>query len=255
MAQPTPSSANCHRLAANAQGPTGNYPTYREVRDFSAKSSIVTFGARIPTVRHVGKRAGGVLVASIAALTGCSGSGPTAAPSETTSRSAVTTPTTVRPRVTTTTTVPEFSFDDSVPPPKLVNTGTNYVAILKSLQAYDNWGAAHRPDPALTARTVARGTKLYDLYVQDTTRLRDNDMRGVETLAGPSTYKIISATKDAFSAQVSENISVHKTVRRGGTVSSEIHFATPTIYQILVVLTQGHWLLADVEEHAAGEQG
>ena len=41
--------------------------------------------------------------------------------------------TTVAP-TTTTTVPPPYSFDGSVPPPKLVNTGTDYEAIYRSLE-------------------------------------------------------------------------------------------------------------------------
>ena len=53
-------------------------------------------------------------------------------------------------RPTTTTrrpATPLYSFDNSVPPPKLINTGTNYKQILQSLLDYGNWISAHRPDP------------------------------------------------------------------------------------------------------------
>lgn len=255
-----PSSANCHRVAANTQGLTGKYPTYRELRDFTAKSSIVTFGARLPTVRRVGKRAGGVLVASIAALTGCSGPGSTAAPSETTSRSAATTSTaakpttTVRPQATTTTTVPEFSFDDSVPPPKLVNTGTNYPAILESLEAYGNWTVAHHPDATLTDRFVARGTALSRAYLDILASLSNKHQRGVEVLGGPSRYTIISATQDAVSARVVEDIDAHRVVDSSSHVVREQRFSGSTTYLDLVVLVGEHWVLASSRVIVAPEE-
>jgi hypothetical protein len=83
----------------------------------------------------------------------------------------LTTPT-ARPSPTTTaTTVPAYSFDNSVPPPPLLNTGTDYVAIIKSLQAYGDWTTSHLPDPKLVDRFVARGTQLSSAYVKTLTIL------------------------------------------------------------------------------------
>jgi hypothetical protein len=202
-----------------------------------------------------------VLVAGIVVIaSACSGhTATTGAPTTTettlTSRpaaSAATTATTVRPRSTTTATAPsvtptatpEFSFDDSVPPPKLVNTGTDYVAILKSLGAYGNWLAAHRPDPARVSTIIAAGTTLHDRFAGDLTRLRDNGKRLIEELGGPSEYVIISRRPTAFSAKSVEDVLVHKTVVASGRVTSEERRTAPTTYLMLVVLVHGHWYLA-----------
>jgi hypothetical protein len=174
------------------------------------------------------------------------------APTSTSALRTAGTATTGRPRATTTTTAtttppPAFSFDESVPPPKLVNTGKDYVAILRSLVDYGNWLGAHRPNPTLTASIVARGTKLYDLYVQDLTRLRANSKRGIETLGGQSQFTILSVRPDAFSAKVVEDILVQKTVVASGRVTSEVHFTKPTTYLRLAVLVGGRWYLAASE--------
>jgi hypothetical protein len=208
----------------------------------------------------VGKRARSVLVAGIVTLSACSTSERTATPPKPTttgispSAGGTATPATIRPPRSTTTatststsTTPDFSFDDSVAPPRLVNTGTDYVAILKSLESYGNWMAAHRPDPSLAVTTVAPGTRLLDDYLRDTTNLRDNNRREVERLDGPSEYTILSATPDAFSARVVENISAHQVVDPSGHVTSEARFTGPTTYLDLVVRAGGHWYLADIE--------
>jgi hypothetical protein len=210
-------------------------------------------------VPGVGKREAGVFVAGIVVLSACSGTNTTgrqpstAAAHATTSTPRTTTATTVRGQAATTTTtpttpIPEFSFDDSVPPPKLVNTGNDYVAILKSLSSYGSWLGAHRPNPALTASIAARGTTLYDLYVRDLTRLRANAKRGIEKLRGPSEYTILSVRPYAFSAKLVEHILLHETVVASGRVTSEVHFTGPTTYLVLAVLVGGRWCLAAVDE-------
>jgi hypothetical protein len=197
----------------------------------------------------VGKRAISVLVAGIFVLGACSGASKNAAPTSTPPSESTTVPrrTTTVPRSTTTTSTPEYSFDDSVPPPKLINTGTNYVAILKSLESYANWLAAHHPDPTLTSRIVAQGTKMYRGYAQDYTRLRDNNSRLVEELGGATRYAIVSTTPDAFSARVIEDIRVHMSVNTSGRVTGENRFTTLTTYVDVVVMVGGLWHFASID--------
>ena len=70
--------------------------------------------------------------------------------------------TTTAPSTTTTTTPPPYSFDGSVPAPPLVNTGTDYEAIFRSLDAYEHWLFAHNPNEALAGEIVVVGTELYE---------------------------------------------------------------------------------------------
>ena len=211
-------------------------------------------------MRDVGKRERRVLVAGIFLLGACSSSAHTAASPPPTARLQTSTATrrsttTARPQpaattpsttttATATTATRDFSFDESVPPPKLVNTGKDYVAIVRSLVEYGNWLGAHRPIPSLTATIVAKGTTLYDLYVQDLTRLSANHVRGIETLGGPSRFTILSVRPQAFSAKVVEDIRSQRTVVASGEVTSEVHFSEPTTYLRLVVLVGGRWYMA-----------
>jgi hypothetical protein len=200
----------------------------------------------------VGKRGIGVLVAVAVGLAACSGSSKAASSSASTvadsssSTNPVVTTTTARPGPTTTR--PEYSFDDSVPPPKLLNTGTDYVAILESLESYGSWLAGHHPDPVLSIRINAPGTRLHDAFARDLTRLRDNGTRLIETLRGPSKYTILSIRPDAFSARLVQNIVVDRTVVAGGRVTSERHFSGSTTYLMLAVASGGHWYLSAVDE-------
>jgi hypothetical protein len=158
---------------------------------------------------------------------------------------ALATPTTRRaPRTTTPTTVPAFSFDNSVPPPKLINTGTNYVAILKSLDAYSNWLAAHRPEPALVDAFVASGTRLHDSYVQTLTTLRDRSERFIEHRSGEDRYAIVSATPDAVSANVTQRIVSHRVVDSAGRTVKEALFDGDSAYRVLAVKTGERWYIA-----------
>jgi hypothetical protein len=159
-----------------------------------------------------------------------------------------------RPSSTTTTSTPEFSFDDSVPPPKLVNTGTNYVAILKSLNAYLVWTAAHHPDPALVDQFAAGGTNLSKSYVDTLMTLRKKSQRFVERLDGPDQYTIISHTADAFSATIVQRITAHDVVSRSGDVVRSARFRGQTKYLALAARTAGHWYLASQDVTVAPER-
>ncbi len=83
-----------------------------------------------------------LLCISLLSVAACSSSETKAAVPSTAPASSTTT---TAPRPTTTTTVPLYSFDNSVPPPKLVNTGNDYKRILRSLLEYEAWIAAYRP--------------------------------------------------------------------------------------------------------------
>jgi len=152
------------------------------------------------------------------------------------------------PRTTPSTSVPAYSFDGSVPPPKLVNTGTDYVAILKSIESYGNWLAAYHPDPSLVHNIIAAGTREYELLSRDLARLRDNHRRATETLGSPSKYALISVSHDAFTARVIEDIRFHRAIAPTGRVTSQVTFSRPTTYLILAVRSGERWFFAAQDE-------
>jgi hypothetical protein len=157
-------------------------------------------------------------------------------------------------RTTTTTSTPAFSFDDSVPPPKLINTGTNYVAILKSLEAYGNWLAAHHPDPHLAEGFVAAGTHLSDSYVALLSTLRDKRQRLVETVGAPDTYRIISTTPDAISATIVQRLNGRRVVDGKNHIVREGRFRGLATYRALAVRVHKRWYLAATDVTGAPER-
>jgi len=50
---------------------------------------------------------------------------------------------------------------DITPPPAVVDRGSDYAAIVHSLDAYGDWLAAHHPDPRLVDRAYAWGSQLW----------------------------------------------------------------------------------------------
>jgi len=121
------------------------------------------------------------LAAGMVALTcaGCSGGGDASADASTTVPEVVetTVATTTFPSSTSTTTVPLYSFDGSVPPPELVNTGDDFDAIYRSLDEYGNWLLAHNPDVALIGNIVPVGTEYFKTYEDDLAILNREGLR------------------------------------------------------------------------------
>ncbi len=142
---------------------------------------------------------------------------------------------------------PPYSFDDSVPPPKVVNTGTNYVAVLKWFRDYNNWLYAHRPDPKLLDALVAPNTKLASVDTQDLADFRNNHIRAFETLGAQTTYAILSSNADAFSARVVEDIRAQESVDATGRVTDKVLYSNPTTYVYIAVMVGRQWRLASLE--------
>jgi hypothetical protein len=209
----------------------------------------------------VGKRAVGALVAGFVALGACATSHasspttpPTAvgAPTSTSRATSVTRkPATTRVTAHTATTArtvpthptPAFSFDDSVPPPKLVDTGTDYVAVLNSFHLYGDWLAAHRPDPALIPNLLVPG-RTFDDFASNLAWYRANGRRAIDLLRGSIDVTVVSARPDAFSARVVEDITAHQELDAHGTVTAEVRYPAPTTYIILVVRVSDKWRIA-----------
>ncbi len=75
---------------------------------------------------------------------------------------------TTAPAPTTTTVPPPYSFDGSVPPPPLLNTGTDYEAIYRSLERIRALGRAHTTQirRLLDETYTSSGHHVYDGFVQ-----------------------------------------------------------------------------------------
>jgi hypothetical protein len=106
--------------------------------------------------------------------------------------------TTVAP-TTTTTVPPPYSFDGSVPPPKLVNTGTDYEAIYRSLSEYGDWLLAHQPDASLVRGTSSGRPS--ERLTHDVDVVRVGTARLVE-VQQPLKYKLSRSLPSAASLRV-----------------------------------------------------
>jgi hypothetical protein len=157
------------------------------------------------------------------------------------------TTTTSTPATTTTTVPPPYSFDGSVPPPPLVNTGTDYAAIYASLTSYAAWLKAHNPDPELVADAMVRGSALHERVASDLRLLRDSNLRLVEVESAPH-VTVATETDTAVGLAVTENITAEQLIEPSGATRDEKVYSSPPHWTALLQADQqGRWRLASIE--------
>jgi hypothetical protein len=160
--------------------------------------------------------------------------------------------TTTPPNPTTTTTIPLFSFDNSVPPPDLNNTGTDYEAIAQSLLAYEAWVAAHHPDPELLSAVVAPGSRHAESQQHDAGLLQKNRRRFFEEVEGAPTVEIVESGDDRVSIRYRQKLRRQVVIDPAGQVIDEkVRTDETTEYLVLLVKVNEQWHLASVVEHKA----
>ena len=165
-------------------------------------------------------------------------------------RSAPSHPTTTTLRVpTTTTSTPDYSFDDSVPPPKLINTGTDYVAIAISLASYSAWLYAHHPDVTKVRNFTARGSRAERAAIHDLTTLQQFTRRLFEENLSPPNISVISAHSSAVSLLYIQHLARQVVVDRHGTAVSQRQFGGKAKYLLLLDRSANdRWYLSEIEE-------
>jgi hypothetical protein len=156
---------------------------------------------------------------------------------------------TTAPATTTTTAPRPYSFDPAPTPPPLINTGTDYVAIAKSLLEYSNWLLAHRPDSGLIDEVAARGTSAYQSLAHDLPVLLRTKRRMFEATSAPDQIDVVSATSDAVSIRDRQYLIRQTVVDASGQVrDTREKGKQPTTYLVLLSRQKDRWYLASVEE-------
>jgi hypothetical protein len=203
----------------------------------------------------VGRAVAGVVLAG-AVLAAC-----TSAPARPTARPATTAPTLPTPLVapTTTTTAaptrvrpagvrPVAGFDDTTPPPALHATGTNYPAILRSIEAYRNWLRAHHPDAALEPQIYAPGTATFVAVAGDLRYLSTRGQRAI-AIDDHNTYTTASVHGSLVTLRCHEVITEDRLLDRAGRVVRVIPYSGPLDFVMIMVRdASGRWRLADVTQ-------
>jgi hypothetical protein len=150
------------------------------------------------------------------------------------------------PRRATTTVRPVEGSDDVTPPPAIHATGTDYVAIARSLTTYRYWLLAHHPDAALASQIYVRGTATYQTVVSDLDRLLTNRQTLV-SIDQQLAFTVASIRGSMMTLRVREVITEDRLLDRDHRVIGTKRFSEPNNY--VVVMTRdvtGRWRLADV---------
>jgi hypothetical protein len=154
---------------------------------------------------------------------------------------------------TTTTIPPPYSFDGSVPPPKLINTGTDYAAIYRSLSTYGSWLLAHRPESSLLPDAYVVGTPVFDRFKNDIDTAKAHDLRLID-VNDHLEVSVVGATPPIVSLRVTEYVDKVQSIARDGTVADEGDYSNPLHWLATLHLDGDRWRIASVELAAPDTQ-
>jgi len=196
---------------------------------------------------------------AVATLAGCSGGAaarstdsPRGVPgsgSRSLSTSARNVPTTATTLRRTPKPAPPYSFDGSVPAPRVIDTGANLVAIGTSLVYYGQWLYAHNPDGALIPRFAAGASRVEAAARKDLAQLRKFDSRIYEVETKAPQFSVISTDGTAASLRFVQYLTSRRAVGPDGSVVDQVSFEPPTTYVVVMVKnSQQRWRLVSVEQ-------
>jgi hypothetical protein len=188
------------------------------------------------------------LVAFLAACSGGSGGGEKASPT-TSPPSSSTPPATIdlsKP-------IPGGSLHGT-PRPPLENTGTDYVAIFKSLIANQRW-ISENPDPALISDVYVPGTAGHDARVTAYQYLIDNGYRWADDGFQLLSVDVVEAKSDVVSLRVTDSLGFERLVDAAGNQVGNVRPRDPATQDRTALLSRdgaGHWRIADVSPGGGG---
>jgi hypothetical protein len=189
------------------------------------------------------------LVGVLAACSGGSGGGGGGKASPKTSQSTTAPPATIdlsKP-------IPGGSLHGT-PRPPLENTGTDYVAIFKSLDATVRW-ISENPDPALMSDVYVPGTQGHDSRVPAYQYLVDNGYRWADEGYQLLSVEVVSTDGDAVSLRIKDNLEFERVVDRVGTQVGNVRPRNPATKEWTVLLSRdatGRWRIADWSQVGGG---
>jgi hypothetical protein len=170
-----------------------------------------------------------------------------------------------RPKATSpSTTAPPATIDLSkpipggslhgTPRPPLENTGNDYVAIFKSLDATIRW-LTENPDPALVSEIYLPGTAEHANGLSLYQELEDKGWRAADEGYRLLSVEVVSAQAQAVSLRVVDQLELERIIDRSGKqVGEGKHHSGPQTWAVLLSPDQsGHWMVADWSPAAGGE--
>jgi hypothetical protein len=141
------------------------------------------------------------------------------------------------------------------PRPPLENTGTDYVAIFKSLDANFRW-LTENPNPGLIAELFVPGTQGHDSRVPVYQYLVDNGYRWADEAYQLLAVDVASTTPNVVSLSVRDSLEFERIVDAAGNQVGNVRPRSPrekTSTALLSLGTDGHWRIADWSTATGGE--
>lgn len=192
-------------------------------------------------------------VGILAALVACSGGSGGSGRSSSSSKGTASPTTAPLPTIDLSKPIPGGSLHGT-PRPPLENTGTDYVAILTSLDANIRW-LTENPDPGLVSTIYVPGTAEHANGVSLYQELVDKGWRAADEGYRLISVEIISAQAQAVSLRVVDQFDSERVVDRAGKQVGEgkPHSGPQTWTVLLSRDASGHWMVADWSPAGAGE--
>jgi hypothetical protein len=132
------------------------------------------------------------------------------------------------------------------PRPPLENTGNDYVAIFKSLDANFRW-LTENPDPAVVSEIYVPGTRTHDFQLDLVQRLRQNGWRSADEGYRVISVEVVDTRSDVVSLRLTDQFDMERIVDSAGRpVGDGKKHTAPTVWTILLSPDdQGRWRIAD----------
>jgi len=132
------------------------------------------------------------------------------------------------------------------PRPPLENTGNDYVAIFKSLDANFRW-LTENPDPARISDIYVPGTRIHELQVDVLRKLTENGWRAADEGYRVLSVEIVDAKADVVSLRVTDQFDSERIIDSGGQqVGEGKQHTAPTVWNVLLSPDgQGRWRISE----------
>ena len=103
-------------------------------------------------------------------------------------------------------------------PPPVIDRGTDFVGITRSLVLYVRWLEWHHPDPSLVERVYQLGSPAERVASKHVTELRRIGAHIVEADTAPFELAVISVTPNVVSLRLTEHLSHRELIAASGRV-------------------------------------
>jgi hypothetical protein len=132
------------------------------------------------------------------------------------------------------------------PRPPLENTGTDYVAIFKSLDVNFRW-LTENPDPAVISELFVPGTRTHDFQLDFVQTLAQNGWRSADEGYRVLAVDVVDARSDVVSLRLTDQFDAEKVVDSSGRqIGDGKQHTSPTVWTILLSPDDlGRWRIAD----------